>query len=61
MGGLIVAGGEPHPEISARVHASQSSVAQIRKPALAAQRIPAPPRISLLDSLATTRLLYNAH
>eukprot|EP00969_Alexandrium_andersonii_P309783 13690508-Alexandrium_andersonii.AAC.1 len=61
MGGIITSGGEPGPEIKARVAASRSTVSMIRKPVLAAPMFPVPTRLSLLDSLAITRLLYNVH
>eukprot|EP00969_Alexandrium_andersonii_P149725 6620485-Alexandrium_andersonii.AAC.1 len=61
MGGLVVPDADPTPEVKARVSASKSAVGPMRKGVLAAPRLPAQVRVSLLDSLAGSRLLHNVH
>eukprot|EP00969_Alexandrium_andersonii_P255166 11279370-Alexandrium_andersonii.AAC.1 len=60
MGGQVTASGTPTPEVDARAAASISAMGVIRAGVLAQPRIPQQQRVSLYDSLAVSKLLFNA-
>eukprot|EP00969_Alexandrium_andersonii_P058715 2588010-Alexandrium_andersonii.AAC.1 len=53
--------GDAKPEVRARVKAMASTVGSIRRPILTVSAVGAPVRLSVMSSLAVTRLTYNAH
>eukprot|EP00969_Alexandrium_andersonii_P156846 6933632-Alexandrium_andersonii.AAC.1 len=61
MGGHVTASGTPTPEVDTRTAACISAMGVVRAGVLAQPKIPQQQRDSLYDSLAVSKLLFNAH